>query len=565
MNRLLDNIDVIADAPGGIQKLREHILDLAVRGLLVPQDPADEPASELLKRIKAEKDKMMAEGKIKKQKPLPPIEPDEVPYELPEGWEWVCLESICHQITDGAHHTPNYVPKGIPFLSVKNLTNGKLDFSNTKYISEDEHKRLISRCHPEKWDVLLTKVGTTGIAKVIDIDRPFSIFVSVALLKLSKSLIDSQYIERLINSPLVRKYSEYGTEGVGNKNLVLRKIRLFVVPLPPLTEQKRIVARVDQLMPLCDLLEEKQQKRNSKRIHLNNSALDKLLNAENAETFQIHWQRIAQNFDTLYSVPENVSKLKSAILQLAVQGKLVEQDPNDEPASELLKKIKSEKDKLIAKGKIKKQKPLPPINPDEVPYELPQGWEWVRFINAGMLERGKSKHRPRNDQTLFTNGEYRLVQTGDISSAKDHNYIVHTFTSLYNEVGLAQSKMWPSGTLCITIAANIAETGFLKYDSCFPDSIVGFTSLIGDVVSKYVNFFLIVTKSHLIDYAPSTAQKNINLGILNNLLFPLPPLAEQKRIVAKVDQLMTLCDNIEKRLKQSEAVSERWAVAHLAS
>jgi restriction endonuclease S subunit len=240
-----------------LSKLKQSILQEAVQGKLVEQDPKDEPASELLKRIKKEKEKLIKEGKIKKQKSLPEISEDEIPYELPEGWVWTRLGEVCTLITDGTHYTPKYVKEGVPFLSVKDMSNGKINFSNSKFISKEEHEELNKRCKPEYMDLLLTKVGTTGIGRLVDTKQEFNIFVSVALLKYSQELIYPYYLEHLINSPFVKNQSSEGTEGVGNKNLVLRKIVNFLVPLPPLPEQKRIVEKVDSLMKFCDELEEK--------------------------------------------------------------------------------------------------------------------------------------------------------------------------------------------------------------------------------------------------------------------------------------------------------------------
>ncbi len=251
-----------------IKHFRQNILQEAVQGKLVPQDPNDEPASILLERIKEEKERLVKEGKIKKEKPLPPISEDEIPYELPKGWEWVRLGEICSLITDGTHSTPNYVSKGVPFLSVKDISNGFIDFNDTRFITQQEHEELIKRCKPEYGDVLLTKVGTTGIAKVIDTKREFSIFVSLALLKIIHNTLYPYYIEYMLNSPLGKKQSEENTQGIGNKNLVIKCIKNFIVPLPPLNEQKRIVEKVDQLMDLCDELEKniEQSKKDSELL-----------------------------------------------------------------------------------------------------------------------------------------------------------------------------------------------------------------------------------------------------------------------------------------------------------
>ena len=182
------------------------------------------------------------------------VNEDEKQYELPEGWEWAKFGDIAYQITDGSHHTPIYVSDGIPFLSVKDMSSGFLDFSKTRLISKEQHEELIKRCHPQRGDLLLTKVRTTGIPVLIETDRQFSIFVSVALIKFPQDYLSGRFLTLLVKSPLVKVQSEEGTEGVGNKNLVLRKITAFLIAVPPLTEQCRIVTKVGELMALCDAL-----------------------------------------------------------------------------------------------------------------------------------------------------------------------------------------------------------------------------------------------------------------------------------------------------------------------
>ena len=266
--RIASHFDTLFTTEASIDQLKQTILQLAVMGKLVPQDSDDEPANALLKRIQTEKAKLIAEGKIKKGKPLEPITEDEKLFELPKLWEWVRFGDLATQITDGAHHTPEYISDGVPFLSVKNLSSGYLDFTDTRFISPAAHVDLTKRCNPELDDILLTKIGTTGIAVVIDDPRPFSIFVSVALIKLPKVLIDRDYLSLVINSPFVRQQSEDGTEGVGNKKLVLRKISTFDIPLAPLAEQHRIVAKVDELMALCDTLKARLADAQAIQLHL---------------------------------------------------------------------------------------------------------------------------------------------------------------------------------------------------------------------------------------------------------------------------------------------------------
>lgn len=245
---------------------------------------------------------------------------------------------------------------------------------------------------------------------------------------------------------------------------------------------------------------------------------------------------------------ELIPLLRQQILQDAITGKLSEkwrkENPNIESAEILLGKIKAEKEKLVKEGKIKKQKTLPPITEEKKPFELPEGWVWCRLGDIGLFERGKSKHRPRNDTSLFQNGIYPFVQTGDVARSKNNGYQIKTYEKCYNEKGLRQSRLWDKGTLCITIAANIAETGFLSMKACFPDSVVGFTSLVEGDLSNYVRYFIDATQNEIQRFAPATAQKNINLGIINQLIFPLPPLKEVDYITTHVEQLFSKIDQI---------------------
>jgi type I restriction enzyme S subunit len=256
----------------------------------------------------------------------------------------------------------------------------------------------------------------------------------------------------------------------------------------------------------------------------------------------------------------HIKQLRQTILDLAVRGKLAEQDPSDEAASELLKRIAAEKAHLVKNGKAKKEKLLPKPDLELAPFELPAGWAWGRFPELGMFGRGKSKHRPRNDPALFEGGNHLMIQTGDVARS---NGVIKTYTSKYNEFGLSQSHKWPRGTLCITIAANIADSGILGFDACFPDSVVGLLPASMFNNSRYFEYFMRTAKANLLEYAPATAQKNINLEILSQVLIPLPPLAEQNRIVAKVDELMAICDQLEAQITETEQDSSRFLEAVL--
>ena len=246
-------------------QLKKSILQYAVQGKLVPQDPTDEPASALLECIRAEKEQLIKSGKVKRDKhesvifrrdnsyyeKVDGIErciDDDLPFEIPESWEWCRLGTILQKLTDGTHSTPKYTARGIPFISVKDISSGKISFERTKFISKTEHELLASRCDPHRDDILLTKVGTTGIPVLVDTDRPFSIFVSVAQLRFSTELLDKFFLIYLLKSPLVQTQCRENTKGVGNKNWVMRDIANTLICIPPLAEQKRIQASLANVL-----------------------------------------------------------------------------------------------------------------------------------------------------------------------------------------------------------------------------------------------------------------------------------------------------------------------------
>ena len=280
------------------EQLKASILQYAIQGKLVEQRPEEGTGEELYKQIQEEKQRLIKEGKIKKEKPLPEITDDEIPFDIPESWKWVRLGGILRKLTDGAHSTPRYTEIGVPFLSVKDISSGNIDFCNCKYISYIEHDELYKRCNAEKGDLLLTKVGTTGIPVIVDTDIEFSLFVSVALLKFSKEYLIVKFLKYVINSPHAQTQARGNTKGIGNKNWVLRDIANTIIPLPPRTEQKRIVTKIEELLPYV-------------------------------ERYAIAYEKLEQ---LNAKFPDDMRK---SILQYAIQGKLVEQRPEEGTGEEL--------------------------------------------------------------------------------------------------------------------------------------------------------------------------------------------------------------------------------------
>ena len=543
---LLTHFDRIADAPASIPRLRRFILDLAVRGKLVPQDPNDEPASELLKRIAVEKERLAIAGNFKTHNSDFPRDDTDFPFSTPANWVWSYLDDIS-AIARGGSPRPikSYLtddPDGIPWIKIGDSVRGNIYIDRTK--DRIRSNGLTKSRLVVPGDLLLSNSMSFGYPYITNIEG--CIHDGWLVIRTPEKFLDKLYLHTVLLSDHAKVAFSKAASGAVVQNLNADKVRLLSVPLPPLDEQHRIVAKVDELMALCDQLEAARTDRETTRNRLAAASLARLNTPDpDPATFQNHTAFALENLTPLTTRPDQVKPLRQTILNLAIRGKLVAQDPNDDPASNLVKRIADDRESFGTIGSLKKSKPLPPIDTANTPFELPPGWAWVRFPEIGIFGRGKSKHRPRNDPILYRDGKYPFIQTGDVARSKG---LVRTYSSLYNEAGLAQSAIWPAGTLCITIAANIADSGILAFDACFPDSVVGLVVHDCFKTAKFFEYFIRTAKGDLQDFAPSTAQKNINLGALTEVLIPLPPLAELHRIVAKVDELMALCDRLEESL-----------------
>lgn len=541
----------------GIKKLRELILELAVRGNLVPQDTNDESVSELLKRIQIEKAKLITEGKIRKEKSFDPISSEEIPFQLPQAWKWVRIGQIGH---DWGQKLPD---RDFTYIEVSAIDNQRGVISSAELMAAENAPSRARK---------LVKNGTLIYSTI----RPYLLNIAVVEEDFSPEPIastafavvhpfcamPSRYFLFFLRSPVFVRYVESVQMGIAYPAINDRQFFSGLIPLPPIEEQHRIVAKVDELMALCDHLEAQHSCASVAHEQLVSHLLGTLTQSQSAADFNTSWQRIAAHFDTLFTTEASIDALKQTLLQLAVMGKLVAQDPNDEPAIELLKQIQVEKAKLIVEGKIKKSKSLAAIADKDKPFLLPLKWQWARFPDLGEFGRGKSKHRPRNDPILFSPEIHPLIQTGEVARAEN---IIAEYHSKYSDIGLAQSKMWPIGTLCITIAANIADSAILGFDACFPDSVVGFIPFEPIKDTKYFLTFMKTARQNLLKFAPATAQKNINLEILESVLIPIPPLAEMTRIVEKIEELMRICDHLKSRITEASQKQKELAdvlVAH---
>ncbi|HIC7638359.1 TPA: restriction endonuclease subunit S [Escherichia coli] len=380
----------------GIKKLRELILELAVRGKLVPQDPKDEPASELLKRIAAEKAELVKQGKIKKQKPLPEISEEEKPFELPEGWEWVRLEDVTDNIHYGYTASAD-VTKKVKLLRITDIQDDKVIWRNVPGCEIKDSDIEQYQLQPN--DIVIARTGgTVGKSYLVDDLQYISVFASYLIRLKYIKFTNASYTKIFLGSQLYWSQLYNGVTGTGQPNVNGNTLKKMFFPLPPSSEQSKICSRVQTLLSLCDQLEQQSLTSLDAHQQLVETLLGTLTDSQNAEELAENWARISEHFDTLFTTEASVDALKQTILQLAVMGKLVPQDPNDEPASELLKRIAQEKAQLVKEGKIKKQKPLPPISDEEKPFELPDGWEWCRLNDLfSFITDGDHQAPPKSD------------------------------------------------------------------------------------------------------------------------------------------------------------------------
>ncbi|GAB2930578.1 restriction endonuclease subunit S [Rheinheimera gaetbuli] len=526
----------------GIKKLRELILELAVRGKLVPQDPNDEPASELLKCIAAEKEALIKAKVIRKSKELAPVGINEIPYDIPNGWVLTRLGSIGDW---GAGATPSrarseYYGGDIPWFKSGELTADFIDFSEEKITSialQDCSLRL-----NKIGDVLIAMYGATiGKASILSVEgttnqavcacTPFCGITNVYLLTLLKA-----YKHRFVSMGA----------GGAQPNISREKIIATPILLPPLAEQSKIVEKVDELMALCDQLEQQSYQQLDAHNQLVDALLATLTQSQNADELATNWQRLAAHFDMLFTTEYSIDALKQTILQLAVMGKLVKQDPNEEPASELLKRIAAEKDALVKAGKIKKQKPLPPISDEDKPFELPEGWEWCRLQEVIDVRDGT--HDSPKD--AFGENVYPLVTSKDFNDGKINFDTARTISEEDHIEISKRSLVEVEDILFSMIGGNIGNQVMVSDPRPFSIKNVALFKYF-DKKSTLPEFVFLFTKhlaKTLQSEASGGAQPFVSLGKLRGLVFALPPIAEQSLIVQKFNELENICSFLSHRI-----------------
>ena len=469
--------------------LRQKILDLAIHGKLVPQDPNDEPASVLLERIRAEKERLIKEGKIKRPKKAKATsDKPHYPYELPKGWVWTTLPELCVlPITDGTHQTPTYTDKasGIPFLSSKDVTSKKIDWTNIKYITKDLHEILYKRIAPQKNDILLAKNGTTGVAAIVEDERVFDIYVTLAVIRPS-NFIDPKFLLYIINSDFCKKQFNDHLTGIGLPNLHLTDIKKTIIPVPPYKEQVKIVDTINRLFKWIDVVDKG-------RLNTN----------------------------------ELISQTKAKILDLAIHGKLVPQDPTDEPAIELLKRIN----------------PKAEITSDNGHYQkLPEGWCETQLGDIFNHNTGKALNSSNTEGTLK---DY-LTTSNVYWNSFDFSVIKKM---LFKESELNKCQI-TKGDLLVCEGGDIGRAAIwdYDYDICIQNHLHRLRPKVNGLCVSFYYYVLYYLKINNMIGGKGIGLLGLSSNALHKLHVPFPSLNEQHRIVSKIEEIFAQLDAIEASL-----------------
>ncbi|HFL4102858.1 TPA: restriction endonuclease subunit S [Escherichia coli] len=536
----------------GIKKLRELILELAVRGKLVPQDPNDEPASELLKRIAAEKAELVKQGKIKKQKPLPEISEEEKPFELPEGWEWARINDIASFTNGYAFKSSEFQNSGVGIVKIGDIdSSGFISTAGMSYVSEKKINVLPEEMRVNPGDMVIAMSGaTTGKPGFNKTKSTFLLNQRVG--KIVTYSVDKEFIYHYLSTRIEENLSI--SLGSAIPNISTAQINNIIIPIPPSDEQVKIIARVKLLISLCDQLEQQSLTSLDAHQQLVETLLGTLTDSQNAEELAENWARISEHFDTLFTTEASVDALKQTILQLAVMGKLVPQDPNDEPASELLKRIAQEKAQLVKEGKIKKQKPLPPISDEEKPFELPEGWEWCKFgLTSEFINGDRGSNYPNKNE--YVSQGIPWINTGHIEkngtlTVTEMNFITE---GKFNE--LRSGKIQKGDLVYCLRGATFGKTAFvIPYETgAIASSLMIIRPFITEMGGYIYNYLTSpFGRSQIYRFDNGSAQPNLSANSVMLYSFPCPPLTEQYRIFSQVGLLHELCDKLKTRIKTAQ-------------
>ncbi len=560
-DRLLQHFDRLMDTPDAVARLRRFILDLAVRGKLVEQDPGDEPAAELLKRIEKEKERLVKIGELKKEKPLPPIDEELISFELPLSWKWVPVRKIT---ADRGQKIPD---KEFLYIDVS-----AIDKERGKIVEPQKTppKTAPSRARKivQKGDVVYSCVRPylLNIAVVEEEYKPEPIASTAFAVLNGLGFVLPRYLWIVLRSPYFVCCVEEKMRGQAYPAINDGDFAPLPVPLPPLAEQHRIVAKVGELMVLCDELEAVQEKRETRRDRLVAATLHGLNNGDTSPesgprpTFEESARFYFNHLPRLTSRPEHIKQLRQTILSLAVRGNLVPQDPADEPASELLKRIQAEKARLVKDGLIRRQEPVPQIEDEELPFQAPSGWCWARL--STLSRRIHYGFTASANQSIK---DVRLLRITDIqNNSVDWSSVPGCEIS---EDEVDQYKLGQGDILIARTGGTIGKSFLVReivVTAVFASYLIRVQGS-SELYDRYLKLFLESPMywKQVQDGVRGGGQPNVNGQTLGKMIVTVPPLAEQHCIAAKVDELMVLCDRLEAQLSTTQIERRRLLKAML--
>jgi type I restriction enzyme S subunit len=568
-DRLLAHYEKIADAPDAIVRLRRFILDLAVRGKLVPQDQNDQPAAEFLNRIMRQKAALVTAGEIRGEKPLPLLSDAETSFELPSGWVWVHLGNLSQFVTSGSRDwAKHYSDDGAIFVRMGNLSKDhyrlRLDhIQRVKPPADGEG----TRTRLEAGDILVSITGDVGMLGLIPEGFGEAYINQHTAMIRPMPEMKGRFLAELFRSPFAQEQFDEPQRGIKN-SFRLTDVTQFVVALPPLAEQHRIVAKVDELMALCDRLEAARGNREAARDRLAAATLARL-NAPDPETFQADARFALDALPALTTRPDQIRHLRQTILNLAVRGKLVPQDASDEPASELLKRIAHVKRDLLRTKKLKGSTPITNSISNRESIELPGSWQWAScdelFFVTKLAGFEYTKHFDLKDE-----GEVPVIRAQNVRpwTIEECNL---KYLPLKTSLILERSAVTKPCILITFIGAGIGDVALIDAERRWhlapnvakAESFEGCDSLVS--LKYVVMFFNSPTgRAEIFKHVKTTAQPSLSMGTIRDVDVVVPPLAEQHRIVAKVDTLMALCDQLEASLAIADETRRRLLEALLA-
>ncbi|QZP20563.1 restriction endonuclease subunit S [Pseudomonas sp. DR208] len=554
---LTDNLPLLADAPNGIKKLRELILELAVRGKLVPQDPSDEPACELLKSIAAEQARLIIEEGLRTKAQSEVPQKDQY-LQVSAGWAYSRLGNLARFI-DYRGRTPTKTNSGIPLITAKNVRTGFISREPQEFIGNNDYSSWMTRGFPRLGDLLFTTEAPMGNIALVNIPGEFALAQRVICFQLHEISIGPFLKLVIMSSTFQRQLLEVAT-GMTATGVKSSRLKEMPVPLPPLAEQHRIVAKVDELMALCDRMEAQQVDSESAHTQLVQVLLDSLTQASDATNFATNWQRLAEHFHTLFTTEPSIETLRKNLLQLAMLGKLVQQNPNDEPAFETLKRVEENNQLAGNSCKLKKPKQTTEATSEIASFDLPNGWTIARVAQVGEIKLGRQRS-PKDHFGEHMTPYLRVANVKenalDLSDVKEMN-----FTLAEQEIFRLQpgDVLLNEGQSKELVGRPALFNGEIP-GACFQNTLLRFRVYECVIPIYALRYFQSCMHSGRFQQA---AQQTTNIAHLSAsrlaaIEFPLPPLPEQHRIVAKVDQLMGFCDQLKTRLNQARQLNEQLA------